>query len=395
MYTRLNKSGQWMRDCGQSVNFWESSLEKRIQDVSSDGQNSSFVGGSDDVQITQGDALGFDATTQITYVRATGLMSFTVVSPDIQEILQPGDIIRFQLTGEAFSRAFMVISLASDSTCLVADWGITLLGDLAATVALSIQRHRHSDAEVLETGDADEQSIAQTALNVLSAADNNLPSSKKGDIQLLAEAANFTYHGYNVYQKSTAASMFGPSDNLATVVATAADNKSHTLRYHDSSVVRGSDLGFIEADANGHAVSIIAPAGGNEAILTITVNGTASAVPDVNNIFKVGDIIVCNVDQPAIHKRQYLIVAVDPSGNGRSLSVIGSSSIIAGGDAGDSLANYVRARIRHGGPSKVANALNSARQLTEFEIDWTPRCLSFFRLPHALPGGEYIASIIF
>ncbi len=221
----------------------------------------------------------------------------------------------------------------------------------------------------------------------MSAADNNLSSLQNGDIQTLALNANFTHHGYNIHDKTTAASLFAPSDNTPTAVVTQADNKSHTIRYHDSSVVRGNDLGLIEANANGHAVSVIAPAGGNEAILTITANGTAVAVPDVNNIFQVGDIIVSHIDQPNVEKRQYLIIAIDPSNNGRSLSVIGSSSIIAAGDAADSLANFVRARIRHGGPSKIASSVNRARQLTEFEIDWTPRCLSFFRLPHSMPGG--------
>jgi hypothetical protein len=78
--TRLNKSKSWIDSVGNSTNWWESDITKRISDVSVDGE---VVKNPQAVAVlteTRG-AIGFDAAgntnNNASYVAATGVITFT------------------------------------------------------------------------------------------------------------------------------------------------------------------------------------------------------------------------------------------------------------------------------------------------------------------------------
>ncbi len=386
MYHRINKSGQWMRDCGNSVNFWESSLQKRIQDVSSDGLIGDVVG-DDSVEIKSRVELGFPAAITITVAAATHILTFAGAGAALEaQNFKAGDIIVIHPAGAGVKRAFYVLNVITALTLQLASFGTTIPGDIAAAAGTNdLERFRYSPADVIDYLQLDaavtQPSVAVT--NVITANAGSYQSANPGNLHAIALNGTTIFNGEIITENLTNTTVQGSSFNVATVVAAGAANPHFTIRWKNTEITNLENLGYVQDNQNnGHAATLAINAGGN-ALLTITSQGSAGEVPSVREHFKIGDIIIMKVETgPDV--RQLLVVEIDPTGNDRSLGVIGSSVLLAGEgvDGRDFL--FQRIRLNGAGENKLEN---KARQLSEFEVDWTPRCLSFFRLPHSMPGG--------
>lgn len=390
MYMRLNKSGSWLKDAGQSLNFWESSIHKRIQEVSSDGQLSEFYSGSDNVQIKAKLDIGLDANETIQITAADHVLTLVGGSADARNIFKAGDILVIKLDADVFSTAWYVVQPLNALEVQLASFGTVLAGNypVAPTANYTMDRYRYSNASIvnLSLGDLPNEQPAMAAGNVLTIAQGDLSNIKNGDISLLALEANGIYHGQPYGDALSPLTATMGSFNAQTAVAANADNRWSAIRYDINDVVDLADLGYIQDNQNnGHAVQI-APDGAGSAILTITATG-GDAIPSVSDNFKIGDIITVEVLSGGASAISALVIGIDPSANGASLRVVGEQVLAGARGSVNDGRDYLRKRIRHGGPSKTEASINKARQLTEFEINWAPRCLSFFKLPHAMCGG--------
>ena len=102
--TRMSKSRAWLNGVGASINFWESSLDKRIAQTAIE---TNFE--LNDVQMNREPLIGikgqlggqgdlvFNATTQIVITANLNLVIFTVNSPDIRSVFKVGDIFEVDL----------------------------------------------------------------------------------------------------------------------------------------------------------------------------------------------------------------------------------------------------------------------------------------------------------
>ena len=391
MYTRLNKSGQWMRDIGNSVNFWEADLKKRIQEVSSNGQLSEVVG-DNHVEIKTRVQLGVAATVTVAVAAATHILTFAGVgAAGTTQNFKSGDIIVLNIPADAgFQRAFYVVSILTNTTMQLASFGTTLGANIAAAAgANDFSRYRYGPANVIDyvVIDAATTQVASNVNNLLTANAGTFQGLNPGDVAALALNGTTIHNAQIITENVTTTTALGSSFNPSMAVAAGAANPYPILRYKNIELTNAADLGYIQstAAANGHAVDIAINAGGN-ALLTIRALGNASAPPNVRDNFKVGDIVTIKYNDGAVTTGQAFVIEVDPSNNNRSLGVIGSQVLAAATGLNTDARNYLfqRVRLNGAGENKLSN---KARQLKEFEINWTPRCLSFFRLPHSMPGG--------
>ena len=392
MYTRLNRGGQFMRDCGQSVNQWEASLKKRIQDVSIDGDLSDLNSLSNNMQVIASSSLGFAANATLQVTAADHVLTF-VNDNGVNAQIQAGDILVFKdnITPEVFQRAFYVIHNLTNATTQLASFGTTIAADfpaaaqLVSNVPFTIYRAGGASTQLYEAMTAVASQLSATVGNVWTV--NNAGTGRDlaiGDVMVAAQNAGTIHNGATIINELTDTTGSDASFNVRTVLNNNAANVNTILRYKNTEVTNTIDLGYEQstAAANGHAVNVAINATGDP-ILTITQLGTGSAIPDVKDHFKVGDIVVASL-QAGPYFRGF-VSAVDPSGNGRSLSVIGEQNLLAAKGGAADARNYLLYRIRHA--STGSDNENRARQLQTIELNWTPRCLSFFRIPHSLPGG--------
>lgn len=389
MYHRINKSGQWLRDVGNSVNFWEADREKRIQHVSGDGQEGDIAGAGNCAEIKDRTALGIAATVTIVVTAATHILAFAGAgSAGTAPKFKSGDIIVLDVAVDAgFKRAFYVVSVLTDLTLQLATLGTTLGADVAVAIT-PLQRFRYSKANVIDYVIIDPATtqVASTAANLLTANAGTFQGLHPGDVAALALNGGTVHNGQVITENLTATTARGSSFNPSIVVAAGGANPYPIIRYENIEITNTADLGYVQnSQLNGHAIDVAVNAGGN-ALLTITRLGTSSEIPRVRDHWKVGDIIIVSYNDGAVTTGQLMVIEVDPSNNGRSLSVIGSQVLAAATGLNTDGRNYITRRIRYNGAGESRIA-NDARQVSEFEISWAPRCLSVFRLPHALPGG--------
>jgi len=382
--TRHNKSANWMSSTGNNLNFWESSFEKRQQQIIENGGLIDNLGGSD-VEITDQTNLGFTNTSTM-IISAAGHLLTVTNSPDLRTILKSGDILVIKLAADVFTTAFYVVNVISSTVAQMASFGTTLGGDYPAAAALfsvlTLERYRYSECDNVIVTDnlVTQPSTVNNNVITYNAGDNR--NLKLGDIALIAANASTLYQGEVINQQLTALTSNGSSFNVQTNVAANAANFFSALRYEDTELTDLSDLGYVQsaAAALGHAVNIAV--GTSSALLTITKLGATTDIPDVNLHFKKGDIITVILQAGPLF--QGLILEVDPSSNGRSLLVIGEQVLGAvKGDATDAR-NYLLKRLRLGGPKYK---VNKARKVKSNELIWVPP-LSIFGVNHAIPGSS-------
>lgn len=387
--TRQMKTGQWMRDLGNNINFWESKRDKRVQEISNDGLLGKCVTGvSSGVQITDGLDLGFTAASTFAFTAATNLVTFAVAPARIEDSFQIGDILVVRLTGEVFRRAFYVLGVNAGLILQTATFGTNIAGNIAGTVLLSLKRYRYGDKNVYgytKSGIHDLLTQPSTAGNSLSTANAGiLDIVDPGDVWSLTPAGT-RFAAVNINRKLTATTAQGASFNVGTAIAANATNELNLLKYRNVEVVDLLDLGYEQsaAAANGHAV-LVAPDAGGDAILTITRIGTGGEIPDVNSNFQVGDIVTVRlVANPFF---QGLVTEVDPNSDGSSLRVVGEAILGANKGAAGDAENFMFKRIRYNAKDSL-KAVNSARQVKDMEIIWKPASLPIFNTSHAIPGG--------
>lgn len=293
LYTRLNKSGQWMRknDCGGSVNMWESNLQKRINDVASDSL----------------DVLNESYGSRV----PSSLRSVGIFAPNQVEVTIPGAV----------------------NTLIFTQNGGRAIPDLR---------------NILKVGDP--FFINQGAnLNIT----RNI---------LTVSADRITVDGAVLNAQ-------GP-DNIS------ATNYQGVTEYQ----VFGQDITTGQA---GNVYDRITIQNGNEIVFTRNAGGLTSQ--DISQYFRIGDVLSVD-DQVAPNEVKYVTI--------RNIKKTGGMNTTSEYDTlvvdGPTLANVPaeafsdRVMILNKGNIKV---LRKTRNLKDFEVNWTPRCLSFFRLPHAIPGG--------
>jgi hypothetical protein len=111
---------------------------------------------------------------------------------------------------------------------------------------------------------------------------------------------------------------------------------------------------------------------GATGVVTFAQNGAAGALPDINDTWSIGDLLVINT--PGHGVVQLRITETLPGAVAQTLRVQGYARDIAANTH-----NFVRQSTR--------GKENSARRVTEYEVTWTPP-LSIFKVEHAIPSGR-------
>ncbi len=388
--TRQNRTASWMNTIGSNLNFWQSSFKERQQQVIRNGYIKEELGNKSYVEIKSKTELGF-ADNATLAIAVTNILTF-VNADDLTSLFRSGDILVVKVNGEAFKRAFWVISVINDTTLQLADFGTTLNPAIVAAAGANLWwRYRYSLAELLSEKEIDQEGAAALIVDpaklgsLLTFLVTNLEKLNQGDVFMLAgNVAPTRYHG-DIFHKRISyltgniASFITPTD-----VATNAGNVYKALRYKHGEFIDTLDFGYLQSTVNvtGHAVNLALADADGKQILTITKLGDVSEIPDVKNHFQVGDIIVYKLTAVNTY-RQGLIIEVDPSANGRSLSIIGTNTSVAQGDAGDATNHLIRL-LRPNNRLSNFNK-NKARKLRKFSVFWQPP-LSIFSVSSALPA---------
>lgn len=401
MYTRINKAGTWMRDCGNSVNFWESDVNKRIQDVSSDGYTiNSTVNEADpgDINIDSRGELGLGIQSQADGVAislsAAHILTFTqngtsIEPANVHSNFKVGDVLKIKFQGDVFNSMFYVIEVdpsLNNRSLLVASTGTTAgIKGAVNNGDVEIERYDYGqatytkDLEMISTGNT-----SMSALNVFTSVGGPLVNVSIGDV-LLLDAGGAAWQAYPVVDTLTSLTLYGGSFNVAPAIVAGA-NAVALLKYQGDDIRSGAAIGYTAAPAaaNAHAIEVVPDAAG-DAILTHYLNAAPTALPDALEIYKVGDIINMVTETGAVERHSFIVTELIDE-----VSVRVAGSIVLAGNIGSQNdgRDSIYSRVARLSPERlVDSAVNDARQLSEFEVNWAPRCLSFFRLPHSIPGG--------
>ncbi len=392
--TRQMKSGQWMRDMGNNINFWEASREKRVQEISQNGVlGSSVIGNQAAVDITNLIGLGgISALSTIAFDETNNVLTLAVAGSFV-DLLQAGDVLVIKLAAEVFQRAFIVKELITIATVQLASFGTILPGALAgAAGTFTLERYRFSKCNFMVNDYAAITQASYTGDNIITANAGSWEELNDGDVTLLDDQGDqvFLAHTITLDFLTIPTTAQGSTFNVQDDIAAAANNDLSVLRYQDTTV---RDLlldGYLQsaAAAEGHACSIARSVAGDP-ILTITAVSALVAnlvpVPDVRENFKVGDFVVLQIQGGSFVRA--MVSGINPDNNGRSLSVIGSDDLLIAINAGNDARTFLFKRYRYINLSGNANVVNSARQVSDLEILWKPASLPIFNSPHAIPGG--------
>ena len=299
MYRRLNKSGQSLRDCGNSLNFTEANLQKRMKEICDDSWQKHTHGYAskliDTLRPAGVDTLVNPATLNVTI---TNVVSFTANPagrpiPDLRNVLKVGDQFRLN-TGANANIIRNITNVTANS--------ITLDGaPLAAEVATNV-----TDANAI--GSTGWRQIS----TLFATGQRGSEAQPYDEIQILYDA-----------------------------------NLGNRLRFSTNGQLSDTDLAnYFQI---GDIVYIYDGADNYRRIIDITHEGDY-----INN----GDSLYNNV----------LVL------DGAPLTPVASAAFSS---------NHC---VQRSCDIKVMNP-QELRKITDFEINWMPRCLSFFRLPHSMPGG--------
>lgn len=131
------------------------------------------------------------------------------------------------------------------------------------------------------------------------------------------------------------------------------------------------ELGFDAAGADNNNASYVATTG----VISFTTGANASPLPVLADTFPVGSFFKYTVSATA--STTGVEMEVVELINATSIRVVPNVNVdVAGGNGADDFVRVVKAS-----PA-------DSRQLSEFEVIWTP-CLSIFKVGHAMPSGKY------
>ncbi len=329
------------------------------------------------------------ASTVNTFTPADNLLTATVVG-NYQNVFRAGDLIVLKLDAEIFQRAFWVVDIITATTLQLADFGTLIVGNVVGLAgAHQLFRYRFGDIPANISRRETFALVTQPSMeanNVYTANADSWEGLSVGDIFCVGVQAGI-FHGQTVINRLLATTGNSGSFNVQTNVAANVNNVFTVIRYRDTEILELDSIGYVRgtADTLGHAVSIAVPvAATGDNVLTITKVGATSEIPNVNNNFRIGDLIT--IQTQATGFRQALVTGVDPANNNRSLLVIGSRDLAGALNAANDARTFILQRIRFNDNPKP-KYVNRARQVKEFEIIWKPASLPIFNVPHALPGG--------
>jgi hypothetical protein len=97
LQTRLSQSKAWLDTVGAGTNFWQSSVNERIQEISSDGLDAKQAG---EYEVTPQLSMGYAATAEVAIALDTGVVTFSVgANPDTDVNWVVGDVIEIDFGG--------------------------------------------------------------------------------------------------------------------------------------------------------------------------------------------------------------------------------------------------------------------------------------------------------
>ncbi len=398
--TRLSKTGQWMRDCGNVVNYWESNPQKRQQNIISDGVIAKECRVSKAPLIQSRQEMGFESMNTIDYAVGDSVLTFAagalavagLLERNLRQNVRSGDVIVIHsaVVGSELQAFFIKESLTPLTFTALP------VGELGADInalALDFSMIKYSRATINNHLDNTKNYVTATQ-----SMDDILPTTasqiKQGQLVFSTNAAG-TEGAATIYVDPLARDHFiHPSfgnGRAGNIVANAAAQIS--IVDHDGAHwTSGPDLGYHTTSANivQHKVEFPLPVGTGKSLMTFeTVANPELPLPNVRDVWRAGDFIVWQRIAAAEHHMQVGLVwevdtAVSNTNSGQRLWVIGGKILNAATDSGE-VPNRIVGRLRIPGPSQRVFP-NKARKAQEFQLIWRP-CLSVFDLSHSIPGG--------
>ena len=427
---RVYNSQEWLdKTNGQSSNFWNAYQKRRVHDVSSDGDISDYfinervneaaaqglivsskseLGLGNVINGNGGITTALDISVNQT-ATFTGLNGFVV--PDFQDedinTFEPGDILLLTLrtaapATEAFKRIWIVLNVTGANTLLLSQLnGIVLGGAIGnnGDGGYDIVRYRHRESitllpkvSVFSAAAATNAVVANTGVHTIAAGTYSSDQLSRLDVvnrQLVGNAGQqvaFLFisqiNGTTTYQGAT-------SDLLAADIV-AANVDLRTFKFSEAyDFESGGELGYTQLPAQNNAHSYTVTAEANGMLFTQTLNAAADALPDVNDIWQVGDWILLHFNGNNPY-RWLWVAQVDPDGTTNTLLLYSSQIIAADFGVGNDGRDYVLGRARYNGQNGgfvAADSINIAKAKSRFDVCWKPSCLSIFNYPGAIPGG--------
>jgi len=389
--TRLCKTGEWLNTTGNNLSFWESSFKKRQHQVIENGAIIDDIVGViiDEPVVADKDELGLDGASTLG-IDVAHVATFVSGANPINcfELFKPGDLLLINFGAEAgHNRALWVVDITTPLTIQLASFGTTIANAGVVSNNYTLSRYRYSDVvERIIYTQGDFTNIANTAINQMDADGGDYRYAIQGDIICNAQNGGLIYEGQPYVRKQATDQLIGASFKVSTVIGANGGNNMVALRFPGVEITELGDLGYIQNDQfNGHSVDI-AVNGGADALLTITAIGNAVPVPDVNQNFKVGDLVVAQLQANAELFCGF-VSQVDPTGNGASLSVVGEDVLNGARGANNNGQNYMLQRIRLSANNTLQSStdINTSRQVKTFQLIWQPP-LSIFSIPYAIPA---------
>jgi hypothetical protein len=93
----MNKSEEWLKGIGATINWWDADFNKRVNQISSNGSLISNATSQIQGSAIGKEDLGFDNANTFSYVPATGIITFAngagAAIPDVRTVFNVGDII--------------------------------------------------------------------------------------------------------------------------------------------------------------------------------------------------------------------------------------------------------------------------------------------------------------
>jgi len=412
---RIYNSSEWLnKSVGHSVSFWDPNVQKRIQDISKDGEcvdeiakitNENLINleYNKRYEILNRSDLGLGLKGQNVNARVsidadTSVITFESnnnFALNTQNIFQIGDILVFEIDGEEFKRTCFYLGQTEEDSFLVAPLGTRWDVDVN-NQDFTLTLFRHNDNIKLYNTKY-EAGFSLVGSNISIVDDTNvctLPEPLResfGDILVTSNTDNqANISGFLCLENNApltldlasfeqlGASLAGNDNNILKVLKLSEFYRKTTVE----------ELGLINVDAaNGYAVTVTQNNESAKAILTLHAIGTALPV-NLKDIFKIMDIVVFQTDEGGVspHKKYGYVYDIIDSEN---IEIIGSEDITNSGDDGNADLNRLLYRLRYF-PSNhqiPPNGINISKNKSKFDICWKPTCLSIFNYQGAVPGG--------
>lgn len=398
MMNRLYHGGDWMRKMGQDTNFWGSSLNERIQRVSSDGVSADVVNKSLSLNRFQ---LGLGSTFIQAAMTVRGDLTFSLLAggvpsvlPDFSKIFQIGDYLIIKFTedpNDSISRGGFVLARTIAGVLKLAMTPQDIANPTVATNKFTIKLIRYTsftlDENLLQVNgtfqidNTNEMTILNDTFHKLDQLDF---------LHVLDNGVTFRSHLVSgpINANQTSFQNFTSSLSAAFVAPTGAARR---FRYEIDEIISGQAMGYTNppAQANSHALVVTQGAAGIETKLTFFKNDAATDVPDVNDLYRVGDMLIIFADQNVLgalpERRYFFVLDVDPDRDGLSVNLVAMERIAATFGLANDGRSFIERRVRF--KRDLLEPVQESRQTSEFDVMWTPKCLGVFNLAHAIPGG--------